>query len=95
VGAAAGVYRSCDPTIAAVGPGHYDIACGTALRVCDVSGVRCLTVYRVDSCPGCSSQPLGEYIDLSEAALDYLAGDEGASVVKVTVEVLHGKVDDQ
>ena len=48
--------------------------------------LRCLVGVRADSCPGCSSQPLGEYIDLSEAGLYYLAGYAGASVVRVTVE---------
>jgi len=107
-GLTAGVYRSCDQLIVAVGPAHYaDIPCGTWLRVCasntnrgldapaaapgsgdgQVPNVRCLVVSRSDSCPGCSSQPLGEYIDLSESGLFFLCGGE-CSVLSVTVEVI-------
>ena len=35
-GLTAGAYRSCDILISAVGPAHYDISCGTKLRVCVV-----------------------------------------------------------
>jgi hypothetical protein len=86
--ACGGVYWSGDSSIAAVGPAHADIPCGRNLLICELSGVRCLSAVRSDSCPGCSSvgDGLGERIDLSEAGLDYLAGYAGASVVPVTVQ---------
>jgi hypothetical protein len=64
-----GIYRSEDPTIAAVGPARYaQWPCGTQLEICGPVG--CAVVERQDSCPGCGPN----VIDLSESAHQLVCG---------------------
>jgi expansin (peptidoglycan-binding protein) len=73
-------YTSDNPTIIAVSPADAgNWPCGTSLRVCGPSG--CIIGVRVDACPGCGPY----HLDLSEAGIDKVCGDQGA-VCKVTIE---------
>lgn len=77
-----GVYRTDDPTIAAVSPDRYaEWPCGTKLLVCGPAG--CAPVMRVDSCPGCSAN----VIDLSESA-NHLVCGVPEHTCRVTIEVI-------
>ena len=68
-GVPVGVYSSDDPTILAAPPARYgEWPCGTEIEIC--SNVTCLTVWRVDSCPGC----VRDHIDLSESGIETLCG---------------------
>jgi len=98
LGCGTGVYRSDDPAIIAVGPGHYsEIPCGTTLQVClplslpdvdgqrpEMSALRCLVGLRVDSCPGCA----GDWLDLSEAGLWYLCGWQCGRLDRLNVDIV-------
>lgn len=76
----AGVYRSRDPSIVAVGPARYrEWPCGTQLLVRGPAGS--VVVRRVDSCPGCGANVL----DLSEAAHEIVCG---FGTCRVTIQVL-------
>jgi hypothetical protein len=66
-----GTYNPNNPLIVAVSYGRAaEWPCGTELQVCGVASGACLTVVRVDICPGC----LINHIDLSAAGFSYLCG---------------------
>lgn len=81
-GAPVGYYSSDDPSILAAPPARYaEWPCGTELEVC--YGDRCLSVVRVDSCPGCGPN----HVDLSEAGLWYLCRDACGVLHGITIRL--------
>lgn len=90
------LYHSDDPGILAVGPSRYtEWPCGTRLLVCGESSPslvvtgqntvsmwvpRCISVVRVDSCPGCGHW----LVDLSETGIEAVC--PGQDVCQVWIE---------
>ncbi len=76
-----GVYSSNDPSILAVGPANYGRwPCGTQVTVCGPTGA-CLTMVRVDACPGCGASRL----DTSESGYAALCGNGSTGPCPVEV----------
>ena len=85
LGCGAGFYDTTEPSTVAIGPDYSGAwACGTQLRICGRAG--CILGIRVDYCPGC----VGQHIDLSEAGLWKVCGDQ-ADICTVEVEEVTSK----